>query len=202
MQRLNGVLTLRQLPIQGITVTFGVHGMQALHSPRFILDTDFYLLQGDFRLFDLSVNLLCQTLKSVSTRYGQLRNQLVHVQATTTTYARNMFVLMTQYLNNHNHKQSLNKDVTESLHNASNVTDSPGERVVEGVIPLLEEGHELVPLNVHIVVVELRGQLLLQEACTIQKFLYVSVQALATVLVSQSWWNLLLAESKENIQST
>lgn len=66
---------------------------------------------------------------------------------------------------------------------------------MQGVIPLLVEGHELVPLGVHVVVVELRGQLLLQEARAIQKLLYVSVQALAAVLVPQSWWNFFLSES-------
>lgn len=68
---------------------------------------------------------------------------------------------------------------------------------MESVVPLLVEGHELVPLRVHIVVVELRVQLLLQEACAIQKLLYVSVQTLTAVLVTQSGWNFLLTESKE-----
>lgn len=174
MQRFDGVLTLCQLPAQGVAVTFGVHGMQTLHSPRFILDTDFYLLQSDFRLFDLSVNLLRQSLKSISTRYDRLRHWLVHVHATITyvkiffmTVRKTIIIITEAWIQKLRRKKKLD--------NARDATDLPGERVVECVIPLLEEGHEPVPFKVYVVVVEFRGQLFLQEACTIQKFLYLSV---------------------------
>ena len=90
MQRFDGVLTLRQLPAQGVTVTFGVHGMQTLHSPRFILDTDFYLLQSDFRLFDLPVNLLRQSLKSISTRDDRLK-KTISACSRNYNYVKNIF---------------------------------------------------------------------------------------------------------------
>lgn len=67
VQRLDGVLALRQLAVQGIAVPLGVHGVQALHPPRFVLNADLHLLQRDLRLLDLAVDLLRQPLQPVST---------------------------------------------------------------------------------------------------------------------------------------
>lgn len=76
VQRLDGVLALGQLPVQRVAVPLGVHRVQALHPPRLVLNADFHLLQGDLRLLYLAVDLLRQSLQSVSTGNTKTRDRL------------------------------------------------------------------------------------------------------------------------------
>lgn len=73
VQGLDRILALSQLSVQGITVSFGIHGVESLHSSRLVLDADLDLLQSDLGLLDLAVDLLCQPLESVGTGVNNMK---------------------------------------------------------------------------------------------------------------------------------
>lgn len=73
VQGLDRILALSQLSVQGITVSFGIHGVESLHSSRLVLDADLDLLQSDLGLLDLAVNLLRQSLESVGTGVNNIK---------------------------------------------------------------------------------------------------------------------------------
>lgn len=98
VQRLDRVLALRQLPVQSIAVPLGVHRVQALHPPRLVFNANLNFLQGDLRLFDLAVDLLRQSLQSVSTVGVKTRRRVkCEVEAKTTILCYQNFLRVSSH---------------------------------------------------------------------------------------------------------